>query len=304
MNKKFVFVILHYETYLDTIECVESILGNVEYDNYEIVIVDNCSKNNSGVNIQEKYKEEKKVHVMLLNENFGFANGNNKGCEYAKKFNPDFLCVINNDTEIRQKEFLDKIIDRYQQEVFHILGPDIVSIVDKGHQNPYDSKFNSLEDVVRYEKKVRIDSKLIYLRTGLLGQFFRFLKYKIFRRKRIIADENINNKDWKKELHNTCLHGSALVFSKDYIEKYENVFYNKTFMYGEEDILHYIATRDKLKTVYYPTVQIFHKEDSATDAILGKGLKKLKFIYKHNLDSLKELKTLMKNDLKLSNYKI
>ena len=59
-------------------------------------------------------KELKKYtkDLVLLTENVGFAKGNNAGCEYAiKKYQPDFLCVINSDTVIEQSEFIDIIYE-------------------------------------------------------------------------------------------------------------------------------------------------------------------------------------------------
>ena len=48
---KFVFVILHYKTEKDTIECIESI-KKLSYKNIEIVIVDNGSQNGTGENLK------------------------------------------------------------------------------------------------------------------------------------------------------------------------------------------------------------------------------------------------------------
>lgn len=47
---KFSFVILHYlqKSVEDTIECIESILNNIDYNDYNIVVVDNGSKDRSG----------------------------------------------------------------------------------------------------------------------------------------------------------------------------------------------------------------------------------------------------------------
>ena len=65
-NNKFAFVILHYYTVDDTVECVNSIKELENYNNnVEIVIVDNASPNGSGKEIKEKYENDKKIHVIL-----------------------------------------------------------------------------------------------------------------------------------------------------------------------------------------------------------------------------------------------
>ena len=82
MSKKIGFVILHYMALEDTVNCVESILNNVPLSN--IVIVDNASTNKSGMKLAEMYKDNQLISVLLLEENLGFAKGNNKGIEFFK----------------------------------------------------------------------------------------------------------------------------------------------------------------------------------------------------------------------------
>ena len=53
---KVVFSILHYVTSEKTIKCIDTITENLAYDNYLIYVVDNCSPNGSGKELQEKYK--------------------------------------------------------------------------------------------------------------------------------------------------------------------------------------------------------------------------------------------------------
>ena len=79
------FVILNYKSTNDTIECVKLI---------------------------KKYTSD----LILLKDNVGFAKGNNEGCVYAiDKYHPDFLCVINSDIIINQKDFITSIEKLYKK---------------------------------------------------------------------------------------------------------------------------------------------------------------------------------------------
>lgn len=62
---RFCFVILHYMTAFDTIECIESIklLNTV----CQIVVVDNASNNGSIETIEEKYSEDKNIYIIKIN---------------------------------------------------------------------------------------------------------------------------------------------------------------------------------------------------------------------------------------------
>ena len=53
-----VFVVLHYLTIDDTIECVNSIKEKCKKGNFRIVIVDNASPNNSKNELKEVYEND------------------------------------------------------------------------------------------------------------------------------------------------------------------------------------------------------------------------------------------------------
>ena len=56
-------VILNYLNYQDTIDCIDSL--NIDlYNNKEIIIVDNYSKNESYNILNDLYKNNKHIHVI------------------------------------------------------------------------------------------------------------------------------------------------------------------------------------------------------------------------------------------------
>ena len=277
---KFSFVILHYMAVDDTIECVDSIINNLHND-IEIIVDDNNSPDNSFNILKKKYGVNKKIHLLKNEENIGFAKGNNIGFMYAKtKLNPDFIIIINNDTIIEQKDFCDKIESNYKKNRFDIAGPNIVSLKDTLNQNPIPYILNNKSKI----KKRIIKYKILKL-CALCN--FDLIIHKLLSIFKIKKNDNSNN-DYK-------LHGSALMFSKDYINKY-NGLYEKTFMYGEEDILKYISIRDNLKMIYLKNIKIIHKEDSSTDKVFSNKRRKRIFYYKWNINSLEILYDLMEND--------
>lgn len=87
------FIILNYNNYDDTVECVESIENNT-YGGYQIVLVDNKSPDGSGSRLAEKFPS---YPCLLLETNDGYAAGNNAGIRYAMEQGADYICVLNND---------------------------------------------------------------------------------------------------------------------------------------------------------------------------------------------------------------
>ncbi len=286
---KFAFVVLHYLTTEDTIECVNSIINNIKYSNYKIVIVDNGSPNGSGAIIKEKFINNDKITVILNKNNLGFAKGNNVGFQHAKhRLKADFIALINNDTIIEQSDFITKIIEKFKSSHFHILGPDIISTKDSTHQNP---RPRTLQKKDELKDQIKLYRTKLFLNFFLLDNILEKLK-KYFIKKPFVTVSETIGPSWEKEKLDVKLHGSALVFSPLYLKLYEGL-YPKTFIYSEEAILYFIAKRDNLKTIYSPTIKILHKEDSSTNEIFKKNFKKRRFYYKNFIKSGKVLLELM-----------
>lgn len=286
------FVILHYITIDDTIECIKSIVNNVKYNNYNIVVVDNASPNGSGEELKRIYNGIPNIFVLSNNQNLGFAKGNNVGFKFAKnQLKADFIVMINNDTIIEQNNFCDLINEFYRTEKFYILGPNIESLYDNGHQNPYKESIATKGKVI----KTLINQSLkLILNYICIDRLLLTINKKIYNKKH---NSNKINTNYTKKSYKGVLHGSCLIFSPKYIEKF-NGLYNGTFMYGEEDILFYICSKLKLKYIYLPELTIYHKEESSTKESLGnKTSKQSRFFYKNKLNSTyKLLKIMIRND--------
>jgi len=93
---KVCIVILNWNGWKDTIECLRS-LQNITYVNHAIIIVDNNSTDES---VQKIRAEFPGVHLIEAQENLGFAGGNNLGIEYALKKQADYILLLNNDTVV------------------------------------------------------------------------------------------------------------------------------------------------------------------------------------------------------------
>lgn len=102
-------IILNYNDYVTTEKLVDLI------NRYEalqhIIIVDNCSKDDSYKHMKEKYKKINKIDVIKNKENRGYANGNNYGVKYAiEKYKIEFLFIANPDIM-----FEEYVINEIQQ---------------------------------------------------------------------------------------------------------------------------------------------------------------------------------------------
>lgn len=97
-------ITVNYNGYKDTCEFIESLCRH-ETCPYEIIVVDNASRNNDGERLKEKYPG---VTVVCSKKNLGFAGGNNLGYPYAKG---EYILYMNNDMTI-DAPFLQILINR------------------------------------------------------------------------------------------------------------------------------------------------------------------------------------------------
>jgi hypothetical protein len=91
-------IILNYNGQKYIRRCVESVLKS-EYDNFELLIVDNNSADNS-FNIVKSEFHDDRIRLIRNNKNLGFASGNNLGVNYARG---EYFVLLNVDTEVHTK---------------------------------------------------------------------------------------------------------------------------------------------------------------------------------------------------------
>ncbi len=264
-----VFIILHYNDFLCTCECIESIKHTQFSYNYRIIVVDNGSKNYSGKEIKKKYEEDKNIKIILNKENLGFSRGNNIGCEYAiKEFDPEFLFVINNDIIIKTKNIYSILKEKYEKQKFDVAGSNIWNINKKYNHNPC-FVISSLNEARKELNSLIIQEKFCKWNV----YFFYALYIKI---KKMLFKKNL----FKNRL-NKGLHGSALIFSKSYMTKYKKIFPEKTFLYGEENFLNYRRIKNKLIFSYLYEILVCHKESIVTKQKLKSKNERWKFQISH-----------------------
>lgn len=268
---KYGFVVLHYMAYEMTVECVSNLIQCFGNDNIKVVIVDNASGNGSGKQLAEFYKNNNKVHVLLNPINDGFARGNNWGYHYLKEnYHPEYMIVMNNDVLIYQKDFLIEIDRIYKKTEFAVLGPDIYCPAAEKHQNPAHLKgFEEREVQQLYNTISKYCAHPIYY-------YYKKETFGKLKRKILKKTKNADVIDYSKTMENVVLHGACFIFSLKFIEQRTNCFYPDTFLYMEEDILHYECMEKGLKMLYSPDIKVKHLEDVSTNVSIKSGFKKFK----------------------------
>jgi GT2 family glycosyltransferase len=87
--------------------CFDSLLAQT-YRNFEIIVVDNASVDDSVEFIKKNYPS---IKIVKSKNNLGTAGGNNLGEKHAKG---EYILLLNNDTYV-EKDFLEKFIKAFEK---------------------------------------------------------------------------------------------------------------------------------------------------------------------------------------------
>jgi GT2 family glycosyltransferase len=102
---KIVIIVLNWNGKRLAAECLES-LKEIDYVNYEILLVDNGSTDGSQEYFRAQYPE---ITLIENDVNLGFAEGNNVGIRHAMNGQADYVLLLNNDTLVHPT-FLSELV--------------------------------------------------------------------------------------------------------------------------------------------------------------------------------------------------
>jgi len=260
-QKKLAIIIINWNGWKDTVECLESIF-NSTWRHFSVIVIDNGSKDNSLHQITswarsrfeiKRYNlsdiETKNINfeynypIILIKseENQGFARGCNIGIKYAINAGFRRALLLNNDT---------------------IVKPDCLEILDDfSNNNP---EFPVLTPLINYYDRHEIvwcfGGKLTF--TGR-----RYFNY----------GNKHQNKIRKKYKQVTFISGCALYANIDIFKQFGLL--TEKFFFGEEDYhFSYVMKKNNVKMAAVASAVIFHKIGASHIKILDQLKLPYKFI--------------------------
>ena len=106
--------VYNVEKYLE--ECVNSVLSQ-SFDDYEIILIDDGSKDNSG-KICDNYKQNSDKIIVIHQENGGLSVARNTGIKEAKGI---YLCFIDSDDYWDKSSVLEILYNKCKNEEYDII---------------------------------------------------------------------------------------------------------------------------------------------------------------------------------------
>ena len=94
--------------------CIDSIINKTQYQNYEIVVIENNSTEDSIFDYYKKIEEKNNIKVLYYPEKqFNYSKIINYG---VKNTDGEYIVQLNNDTELITSDWLEKMIGMNQRE--------------------------------------------------------------------------------------------------------------------------------------------------------------------------------------------
>ncbi|MDR0885670.1 MAG: glycosyltransferase family 2 protein [Clostridiales Family XIII bacterium] len=230
-TKKVLIVILNYITYDLTLRLLED-LKKLMLSNAAVMVVDNCSPNDSAKVLEEG--SETGGYIFFSNQNnTGYAAGNNIGIKYAVEHGFEYTLILNNDV---------KLCD---ENVLMIMMKTMESSSDIGCVGP---KILNLEGTVCYPY---IDRPTLWSMTlGIISG----------KAKRKTA---VDVSQYVYRVHGCCmLLRNSIMQRIDYMDE-------RTFLYCEENILAERMLKVNSLSYYCADTSIIHIGSSTTQKTYG-----------------------------------
>lgn len=141
--KKVGIIIVNYNGWEDTLECLNTLL-NINKKGFlvTILIIDNGSTNDSVFKIEnwllktcnynQKIKDDYSYNEIIIkfircNRNLGFSAGNNIGIEYCMINDINYICLLNNDTLVKE-DFLLTLLNEKINKGYDMISGKIISL--------------------------------------------------------------------------------------------------------------------------------------------------------------------------------
>lgn len=142
IQPKVSIVVVTYNNLHFTKNCLESMERFNNYENCEIIIVDNLSNDGTREYLTEFAKSREDIKVILHDKNSGFAGGNNIG---IKASSGDYIILLNNDTYVTPN-WIKNLLRHFSDEKIAMVGPRTNNI---GNEARIDIKYNSLDEMIQ-----------------------------------------------------------------------------------------------------------------------------------------------------------
>ena len=253
-------IIINYNTFKLTCQCIRSVIDHTSGTEYEIILVDNASTECDTGKFLQEFPQ---IKLTRSSVNSGFAGGNNTGIQNAAG---EFILLLNSDTILRENTITKSVQYIQEQNGAGVLGCRMT--YPDGSLQYSARRFRTISwellDLFRF-----IPFLMPYKTRSkkMLGKYFRH-------------DQNIEC-DW--------VNGAFFLFPKAILDKLPGKkLDDRFFMYGEDQLWCEQIKNLGHKVLFYSGSTIIHINNGSTD--LSKQLQLRSTMMRHELQVMQHRK--------------
>jgi GT2 family glycosyltransferase len=213
--------------------CLKSVYRTIEKIQFEVILVDNSSKDDGLESILKRYT---KIQFINNSKNVGFARANNQGAKIASG---DFLLFMNPDTTM--------IEDAVESMLDYIRSDSSIGILSPKVLNP--------DQTTQFSCR-----KFPTVWSGLFNRYS--LATRLFPNNRYSRDYLMLDHDHNSIRSVDWVSGCCMMMSESTLKKASG-FDENYFLFIEDVDLCQVIKKQGLRVVYFPNAKIFHKISSS-----------------------------------------
>jgi len=236
LRKKIGIIILNYNSYNDTVNCVNSIFNfRNKKSFFKIYIVDNSSTDESENTLTKKYEDYNNISIILNSKNTGYAHGNNIGIKAALNDECEYIFIVNSDILFKNNAH-EKLAN------FMNLNPLVGVVAPKVL-----TKDGNIQPVVIKKP----DAFINVISNAILRKIFPRIT------KKISESSYISNYNFNLPFKCFKVSGCAWMIRRSTFEKI-GLLDENTFLYFEEDIYSDLLKENNIPIWVYPEAEVVH----------------------------------------------
>ena len=230
-------IIVNYNTFKITCDCIESVIRFTKNVSYEIILVDNASPKDNPDEFLVKFPS---IILVKSAENGGFAKGNNLGIQAATG---DIILLLNSDTLLTE-DSISIAANKLQQN--NDIGALSVRLVyPDGKLQHTARKFRSIRNEI----------------LDVLRMFLMLLPYK--KRSELMLNQYFNG-DYST--YSDWVSGAFMMFNRTTLNKLPGKKLDERFfMYGEDQLWCYQFFKLGFRSFYLSETTVIHIHNASTE---------------------------------------
>lgn len=253
-------IIINYNTFALTANCIRSVIANTHHCGYEIILVDNASAECDAGKFLAEFPS---VKLIRSERNGGFAAGNNLGIGHSKG---EYILLLNSDT-VLQEDSISKSVEYIQQH----------------------SEAGVLGCRMTYpDGTVQYSARRFRTISWELLDMFRFIPWMMPYKKRA---KRMLGKYFRHDENSECdwVNGAFFLFPVKILDQLPGKnLDNRFFMYAEDQLWCEQIKNLGYRIIFYSGTTIVHINSGSTD--LSKQIKLRETMLLHELEIMRQRK--------------